>query len=231
MPASVVTPLPPALDGMAAARLVALSKFAVPFGGLLRGGLQAGEAIIVNGATGYFGAAGVVLALAIGAARVIAAGRDRTALSALVEAAGPRAVPVALTGDAAADAAALREAAGGVVDMALDIVGRAESAASTDAALHALRRGGRLVLMGSVTQPLALSVGEMLANDWHVMGCFMYPKDALARLAAMSAAGVLDLGKVNVRSFALADFEAALKAATKMRGLDLTALTMEGAVV
>ncbi|MGP0058956.1 MAG: zinc-binding dehydrogenase [Beijerinckiaceae bacterium] len=226
MPASVLTPLPRALDPIPAQRLAALSKFAVPYGGLLKGRLAAGECLIINGATGYFGSAAVLLGLAMGAAQVVAAGRDRQALAALATAGGPRVTTVALTGDSDADARALREAAGGGADLALDIVGRAESASATQATLHALRRGGRLVLMGSVKEPLPLLVGEMLANDWEVMGCFMYPKEAPAQLAAMAACGLLDLAKINVHAFPLRDLEAALEAASRMRGLDLTAVTM-----
>jgi alcohol dehydrogenase len=227
MPAAVLTPLPAALDAVPAARLTAIGKFAVPYGGLLRAGLQAGETVVINGATGYFGAAGAILALALGAARVVAAGRDRAALADLAQAGGPRLRAVALTGDAAADAAALRAAAGGGADLALDLVGRADSAEATRAALHSLRRGGRLVLMGTVRPPLPLAVAEMFANDWHVMGCFMYPPDVPARLAALIAAGLLDLSHVRVKTFPLDELEAAMDAAAAMRGLDVTALTMD----
>ena len=80
--------------------------------------------------------------------------------------------------------------------------------------------------MGSVREPLPLVVGEMLGNDWHVLGCFMYPAEVPARLAALVGAGLLDLGKVRVRSFPLDRIEAAMDAAASMRGLDLTVLTM-----
>ncbi len=200
MPASVVAPLPPALNAVPAERLASIAKFAVPCGSLLRAGLQARETVVVNGATGYFGSAGALLALALGAGRVVAAGRDRAVLRDLADAAGPRLVPVPLSGGVTADAAALRTEAGGPVDVALDLVGRADSGDATLAALRSLRRGGRLVLMGSFKQPLSLLVGEMLANDWHVMGCFMYPPDAPARLAGLDAAA-------------------------RMRGLDITVIT------
>jgi hypothetical protein len=48
-------------------RLAALGKFAVPLGGLLRGRLRAGEILVANGATGYFGSAAMLLGLALGA--------------------------------------------------------------------------------------------------------------------------------------------------------------------
>jgi alcohol dehydrogenase len=227
MPAAVVTPLPAALDGVPAERLAAIGKFAVPYGGLLRAGLEPGETIAVTGATGYFGSAGAMLALALGAARVVAAGRDKAALADLAKAAGPRLVTVALTGDAAADAAALRTAGGGRIDLALDLVGRAESASATMAALRSLRRGGRLVLMGSVKEPLPLLAGEMFANDWQVMGCFMYPPDVPARLAGLIAAGLLDLAAIRVRKFRFDGLEAAIDAAANMRGLDITVLEMD----
>ena len=227
MPATVATPLPAALDALPAAKLAAIAKFAVPYGGLLRMNLQAGETIVVNGATGYFGGAGAMLALALGAGRVVAAGRDAKALDDLAGAAGPRLVPVVLTGEVGRDVDALRAVAAGGADCALDLVGRAESAGATLATLRSLRRGGRLALMGSVRQPLPLTVGEMLGQDWTVMGVFMYPRDVPARLAKLIASGQLDLGLIRERAFPLADIEAAMNAAANMRSRDLTVLTMD----
>jgi alcohol dehydrogenase len=205
-------------------RLAAIAKFLVPYGGLLRGGLAAGQTVVVNGATGYFGSAGVVLAAALGAARVVAAGRDRETLEKVVAPAGPRAASVALTGDAETDARALRDAAGGGADVALDLVGRAQSATSTLATLRSLRRGGRLVVMGSVAEPLPVSVGELLANEWTIAGAFMYPREAPSRLLGLVGAKLLDLGVCRVREFPLADLDAAMTAAAAMRGLDFVAL-------
>jgi alcohol dehydrogenase len=223
LPAACVTPLT-RLESVPAMRLAALSKFVVPYGGFLRGGFEVGETAIVNGATGYFGSAAVLLAAALGASNVIASGRDAAALERVAKAAGPRVHPVALSGDVERDAEAMRAAAGGGADFALDMVGRANSSASTLAALKALRRHGRLVLMGSVTEALPISVGEMLANDWSVIGQFMYPKDAPARLLALIATGLLDLELVNIRRFALAELPSAMDAAARMRGLDATIL-------
>jgi threonine dehydrogenase-like Zn-dependent dehydrogenase len=81
--------------------------------------------------------------------------------------------------------------------------------------------------MGSVRQPLPLSVGEMLAQDWTVSGVFMYPPDVPARLANLIAAGLLDLDLLRVRAFPLTELEAAIHAAASMRSRDLTVLTMD----
>ena len=85
-------------------------------------------------------------------------------------------------------------------------------------------RGGRLVLMGSAEVPLEISFREMLANDWEVVGQFMYERTAPGQLAGLAADGLLDLKKIVVTTFKLADFRQAVAAAALMQGLDLTAV-------
>jgi alcohol dehydrogenase len=84
--------------------------------------------------------------------------------------------------------------------------------------------GPGMVLMGSADAPLELSFREMLANDWEVVGQFMYDRTAPGQLAALAAEGLLDLGKINVTTFPLADFPRAVDAAAMMQSLDLTAV-------
>jgi alcohol dehydrogenase len=80
------------------------------------------------------------------------------------------------------------------------------------------------VLMGSADVPLELSFREMLANDWEVVGQFMYDRTAPGQLAALAADGLLDLSKIVVTTFKLADFRPAVEAAALMQSLDLTAI-------
>lgn len=228
LPAAAAVPLD-GLDAVPDDRLATLGKFVVPMGGLVRGRLAPGETMIVSGASGYFGSAAVLLGVALGAERIVAAGRNRAALEALARDAGPRVVPVALGGEGEADAAALRAAAGGGAHLALDLVGRADSAAATLAALGALRRGGRLVLMGSMTVPLPLDYARVLLNDWEIIGNFMYRPAAYRRLVALVRGGLLDLDLVRLSRFAMEDLAAAMEQAARMRGLDCTVLTMPSA--
>jgi alcohol dehydrogenase len=222
-PAACVTPLA-GLDDHPATELIGLAKLIVPFGGLQRGGLRGGDTIIINGATGYFGSGAVLLAVAMGAGRVVAVGRKAAALEALASAFGPRVAIAAVSGDAAGDLDIIRAAAGGAADVALDLLGGANSTSTTLSSLRALKRGGRLVIMGSAEVPLEVTFRELLANDWEIAGQFMYQRQAPAQLAALAASGLLDLGKIKVRTFRLAQLKAAIEAAASMQGLDLTAV-------
>jgi alcohol dehydrogenase len=109
MPVEAITPAE-GLDQFDATELVTIGRCIIPFGGLLRGRLAAGETLVVNGASGAYGAAAVLVAVAMGAALVIAAGRNASALQAVARAGGPRVSTVTLTGEVQKDTRALRGA-------------------------------------------------------------------------------------------------------------------------
>jgi alcohol dehydrogenase len=115
-----------------------------------------------------------------------------------------------LRGDGSADASAVREACADGADCALDLVGRADSAGGTLAALAALRRGGRLVLMGSMTVPLPVDYAQLLRSGREILGNFMYPRTAPAALLAMTAGGQLDLAQIPVITHPLSALETAM---------------------
>jgi alcohol dehydrogenase len=219
MPKAAITPVE-GLSHIDSAQLVVVSRFIIPYGGLLRGRLAAGETLVVTGATGAYGSAAVLLALAMGAGRVVAAGRNAVALEALARAAGTRFVPVVLTGDIQADASALRAAANGGAHMAFDMVGQARDPNATLAALRGLRRGGRLVLMGSMSAPLPLSYMELMANNWEIIGQFMYPADAYRRLLDLVRASLLDIRAIRPRVFPLSALPEAMQAAAAAGSLE-----------
>jgi len=226
-PASTLVALD-GLEAMPSTRLASLGKFSVPFGGLRRGRLTAGETVVVNGASGYFGSAAVLAALALGASRVVALGRRAQALAPLVELGRGRVESVVLTGDSASDVAAIREAAGGGADLAFDMVGRASDADATLAALRSLRRNGRLVLMGSMEVPLPIPYGEMLINNWELIGNFMYTRADYLALVALVASGQLSLDDVDIAAYAFAQLESAIDRAGSAQGLQCTVVSSEG---
>ncbi|HEY6924867.1 MAG TPA: zinc-binding dehydrogenase [Steroidobacteraceae bacterium] len=211
VPVEALTPVD-GLDALSSPQLAALSRFIIPFGGLLRGRLAAGEALAVTGATGAYGTAAVLLAIALGAARVIAIGRNAPALAATARIAGSRVHPIQLQGDVATDAAAIREVAGSGVDMAFDMVGNAADPKATLAALHSLRRGGRLVLMGSMTVDLPVPYTQLMLNGWEIIGQFMFPRAAYRQLIELVRSGQLAPSTLQPHVFPLTDLPKAMEA-------------------
>lgn len=219
VPVEAVTPVE-GLDHIDAAQLAAVSRFMVPFGGLLRGRLAVGETLIVTGASGKFGTAAVLLGVAMGAARVIAAGRNQSKLELMARVAGSRVKTVVLTGEVAEDARVLREASGGGAQMAFDMVGQAQDPNATLAALHGLRRGGRLVLMGSMSADLPIPYTTLMLNNWELIGQFMYPANACLRLLELVRCGLLDITTIRPHTYPLAALPEAMDAAAAAGNFD-----------
>ena len=61
-----------------------------------------------------------------------------------------------------------------------------------------------------------------MTGRWSASSCTS--DTAPGQLAALAADGLLDLGKIVVTTFKLADFKQAVEAAALMQGLDLTAV-------
>lgn len=206
------------IDERSAAQWLAMGSMLVPYGGFLSVGLQAGETVAVNGATGNFGSAAVAVALAMGAARVVAVGRNAAALDALRARFGPAVRTAAMLGDEAADTAAIHTAAAQPVDVVLDILPPAATAAQVRAAIRAVRPGGRVSLMGGVADDVALPYAWLMRNNISVRGQWMYPRDAIARLVTLVHAGAIDLGHYDFTGFPLAAVQDAIAHAASTSG-------------
>ena len=138
------------MDANNASHWCALVTLLVPYSGLLAAGLQAGETLLVSGATGNYGSSAVAVALAMGAGCVIAPGRNEMMLEELVRRFGSRVRPVKLVGDEAADRESMRQAAPGPIDCVLDLLPPSATIAAVRAAMMTVRPYGRVILMGGV---------------------------------------------------------------------------------
>jgi alcohol dehydrogenase len=201
-----------------ASRWCALGHLLVPYGGLLAAGALAGETVLVSGATGGFGSAGVVAALAMGAARVVAAGSNLRSLGELAGRLGPRVRPVQVTGEEDADRRSISESAGGPVDVVLDLLPRMASVSQVMAAVLSVRPGGRVVLMGWVRKDLPLPYNWLMHNEVTLRGQWMYPRDAAARMAQLVRAGLVDLALFDITEFGLDEANAAVAHAAEHAG-------------
>ena len=205
-----------------AARWLALGTMLVPYGGLLSVGLSAGETVVVNGATGSFGSAAVAVALAMGAARVVATGRNGAVLEALSREFGDRVRVARVVGDPATDTTTIQAAADQPIDVVFDILPPQAHAAQVLAAVRAVRSGGRVSLMGGVGmtggEELVLPYPWLMRNNITIRGQWMYPRDAIPRLIAMAKNGLIDLTRYQFAEFALADVSEAIAHSAKTSG-------------
>jgi alcohol dehydrogenase len=190
-----------------AAQWCALSTMLVPYGGFLAAKLQSGETVLVSGATGNFGSAAVAVALAMGAAFVVAPGRNEKMLAELVRRYGERVRPVKLSGNEADDRERMQRAAGGPIDCVFDIMPPSVSTNVVRAAIMTVRPYGRVVLMGGVNMQggpgLELPYNWIMRECITIHGVWMYPPDAAIRLIAMVRAGLLRLDHYQTKAFGL----------------------------
>ena len=156
--------------------------------------LKPGESVLVLGATGAFGQAFVHLARALGAGRVIAAGRNEARLAAL-EARGVVDGTVLLDPDPAGFLGGL-EKVGGQVDIVVDPLWGPYA----QSAISALRTTGRLLNVGQSAGAegtiIASSLRHARLKVLGLSGSYLTPgqsAEAYAQVADYAAQGKLDL--------------------------------------
>lgn len=201
--------------------LMYIGHLLVPFGGLRDIKLQSGETVIVSPATGGYGGAGVMVAIAMGA-RIIAMGRNERELARLKEhvlAGSQRACieTVKITGDEAADLKTLQGF--GVLDAILDL-SPPEASKSTHvrSATSALCRNGRASLMGFVEQPVV--PWHFVRRNIALKGTLMYDRDDILLLIKMLERGLFSRagGFVDTECFEMQDWKSALEMAREHNG-------------
>ncbi|WP_314958360.1 zinc-binding alcohol dehydrogenase family protein [Bradyrhizobium cosmicum] len=196
-----------AITSEEATQWCALGTLLVPYGGFLAAGLRPGETVLVSGATGNFGSAAVSVALAMGAACVVAPGRNETILADLARRFGERVKPVKLTGNEDHDREAMKRAAPGPIDCVFDIMPPSVGTNVVRAAIMTVRAYGRVVLMGGVGMAggpgLELPYPWIMRNCISIHGVWMYPPDAASRLIALVRAGLLRLDEYETTAFDL----------------------------
>ncbi|KAF2735348.1 NAD(P)-binding protein [Polyplosphaeria fusca] len=195
----------------------------VAYGGLRTIGLQVGETVVVAPATGGFGGAGVLVALAMGA-KVIAMGRNKEILDSLSKL-SPRVRIVPLAGDAEHELEALTES--GPVDAYLDMSPpTASNSTYRKTAIKALRNGGRISLMGGLSSDNDLPLFDIAAKNLTLQGKLMYDFHHIRDMIKLIEGGMLSLDPIKVAGkFGLEQWEEAFGVAAGMKYNEVTVLS------
>ena len=182
----------PSSLGRNAAKLTSINRLLVPYGGFLSGNFQPGETVLLLGGTGYYGACGVGIALAMGARRVVLPGRSIEKLEAIVKKFGNRVVPVQLSEDEQENIVAFNRAADGPIDLVLELLEATAPMSIIRSAIMSLRAFGTGVFMSGRADNLELPFMPIMVKSLTIKGCFMYPRTASKKLLGLMEAGLLD---------------------------------------
>jgi len=215
LPAECMTPLGQAASRATPAQLCRLGWFGTAYGALVKARLKPGDTVAVVGASGMVGSSGVLIALAMGAARIVALGRNRERLEAVARL-DPRIVPLAPSGKGFDSAAILAATGGKGANVVLDAVGIGAAPDATVAAIGALAFGGRAVLVGAgLSAALALDYTRIMYNENAVQGSLWFPRRAAAEMIGMIAAGTLDLSPIKPETVDLDHANEGVRAAAR----------------
>ncbi|ETN36681.1 uncharacterized protein HMPREF1541_08959 [Cyphellophora europaea CBS 101466] len=208
--------------------LLSISRMLVPWGGLFDIDLRPGETVVVAPATGGFGGAAVLVALAMGA-RVIAMGRNTETLARLQQTLAKvyppdRLLTVPIVGDIDKEMAALKKAAGTrPIDAFFDISPPAGAKSSHfKAAILSLRHSGRVSLMGGQQEDVAFPYHRVMHRNLQMKGKWMYEPSDVPRFIRLVEAGNCVLGEraglPPPKEFALAQWKEAFDHASEQAG-------------
>jgi (R,R)-butanediol dehydrogenase/meso-butanediol dehydrogenase/diacetyl reductase len=169
-------------DGVGLREAALAEPLAVALHGLTRGGVQAGQRVLVTGA-GPIGALSVAAARARGVADIVVS-EPHPKRRALAERLGATTVePEELTAPGFP---------GDVVDDPFDVVLECSgNRAAMEAGLGQLKRGGTLVLVGAGMHAPRFDPNRILLNELVITGAFVYDQGGFARALELLASGKL----------------------------------------
>ncbi|MBU4612460.1 zinc-binding dehydrogenase [Achromobacter sp. GG226] len=226
IPATAVTRLPKgeryADSSEPVAKLGFLTWLAIAAEGVVQSDQRPGDVVAVLGATGQMGGAAVLVALARGASRVIAAGRNEPALQRLADL-DERVSIVVLSGNVEENTKRISSIASPHV--VIDAVGGSDNPDVILAGFGAMRDSGTMVLMSGTRCDVPLPYGEVLRRRLTIKGSRMYKSQTMAEVWRMVSSGLINLANVDVHVVGIDDPRAAIAAAAQLTGLSFVSLT------
>jgi alcohol dehydrogenase len=205
-PATALVKLPDSVSFEAAARL---GYFGTAYSAMKKIGVGPGHTLLINGISGQLGLNAALLALAMGATKILGTGRNAALLD-RVKALAPQRIGVLAVPNAPAPSAAPTQpdplviwarnlTDGHGVDGMIDCLPPGAPASAMMRALYCLRRGGRAVNVGAVMETLPINAFWMMTNRIGLEGSVWFTTGEGEDMVAMAAAGTLDLSVLEHR--------------------------------
>jgi threonine dehydrogenase-like Zn-dependent dehydrogenase len=154
----------------------------------------------VLGATGLLGVSAILVALAMGADRVVAVGRSKNRLAAFDNL------------DTRIETATAPPEPGDPVDLVVSAIGGGDSR-PLEEAIKGIRRFGSLVALGSLDAPIRIP--DLITRDITVRGSLWFPRAVPSRLVRMIENGSLAVDRVRSHVYTLDNVAGAVEHGAK----------------
>ena len=158
-----------------------------------------------------------VLALGMGATRIFALARNKALLE-RVRLLAPERICVHSVDDGPFGDWVRAGTDGLGADIFIDAIGPGAGNAISLAGVDSLRRGGRMVSIGGMAEPLPLEMFRLMCFQISVIGSLWFDTGEGQDMAEMAAAGTLDLSVFEHQRFPLDQIDQALAAIDKRSG-------------
>lgn len=199
-PTTAIVKLPDSVSYEEAARLGYLGT---AYSAMKKIGVGPGQSFLINGISGTLGLCAAILALAMGASKILGTGRNYPLLE-RVRAIAPNRIFVHAVQDEAqltstddatnsfvAWTKSIVDSSG--VDCVLDCMPPGAPASSLRRAIHTLRRGGKAANVGAIIENLDLNTFWMMTNRIRLEGSVWFTTAEGDEMVAMAETGSLDL--------------------------------------
>jgi alcohol dehydrogenase len=206
IPIECAYPIPESLlERDTAAQLTNLNTLTIAIGGLIEGGFEPRVPVMIHPATGHFGSAAVVGAVAMGASAVYAVGRKRDVLDHYVNKLGNRVKPVVIKGESG------KEVYGGIkVNQIQNWYPPKAPTGGLTHAISTLKPAGTLMLSGGAGGNVSIPYMQTVAMNLTIKGNPMFAPSTVDKVCGLIESGLLDLSVFEVKSFKLDQIHDAL---------------------
>ncbi len=186
------------------------------FSGFRKANLSPGQTVLVDGGTGVLGVGAVISALALGASKVLATGRNRELLKHLRSIAPDRIVTFGMEEDI--EAAALAETDGYGIDVVMQCLGAMAPPEQGIRTFRALRKGGCFVSTGGVHTTVPIDPNDLMTNQKSLIGSKWFTTNEGQIMADLAGIGVLNMSVFETQAFPMDQVEDALAALDRRKG-------------
>jgi D-arabinose 1-dehydrogenase-like Zn-dependent alcohol dehydrogenase len=204
-------------DNIAFEQAARFGYIGTSYGALRMADAGPGTVGLIDGVTGTLGVASTMLALAMGVARILGTGRNEELLQ-RVKALAPQRIEVLTLGDKPSGEWAKALTDGEGADFVISALGARASVETMLDSLYGVRRGGKVVNIGGVADPVPVDMKWLMDEQVQLIGSNWFSTAQGQELAHMVETGTLDLSYLEHERFPLSEVNTAISGLKDRRG-------------